>query len=33
MQSNRLKTDSKPKHPIPEMISKIEDALQYFNII
>ena len=33
MQSNRLKVDSNAKHPTPEMISKIEDALQYFNII
>ena len=28
-----IKTDSSAKHPTPEMISKIEDALQYFNII
>ena len=33
MQSNRLKADSNPKHPTPKMISKIEEALQYFNII
>ena len=33
MQANRLKDDSNAKHPTPEMVSKIEDALQYFNII
>jgi hypothetical protein len=32
MQSNRLKVDSNAKHPTPEMISKIEVALQYFII-
>ncbi len=33
MKSNRLKVDSNAKHPTPEMVAKIEDALQYFNII
>lgn len=33
MQSNRLKADSNPKHPTLEIISKIEEELQYFNII